>query len=83
MAVTMSWAPRTLRRWPRWLRNNRTVLGAGPVVEPASERGGQLRVDWDVADAFAFAEDRRTALRAEPEMSSTSRATISLVRAPA
>jgi hypothetical protein len=36
------------------------VVGAGPVVafvEPTGEGGAQLRVDRDVADTFAFAED--------------------------
>jgi hypothetical protein len=38
----------------------RAVVGAGPVAalgEPARERGMELWVDRDVADAFAFAED--------------------------
>jgi hypothetical protein len=37
-----------------------TVVGAGPVGalgEPARDRGIELWVDRDVADAFAFAED--------------------------
>ena len=37
-----------------------TVVGAGPVGalgEPAGERRVQLRVDRDLADPFAFAED--------------------------
>ena len=62
------------------------VVGPGPVGalgEPAVERVVQLRVDRDLSDAFALAEDRRTALRAERATSSTSRATISLMRAPA
>jgi hypothetical protein len=64
-------------------KQRRAVFGAGPVVafiKPAREGGAQLRVDWDVADAPRI---RRTPLRAERAMSSTSRATISLSRAPA
>jgi hypothetical protein len=41
-----------------------SVFGAGLVVafvEPAGERAPQLRVDWDVADALAFAEDPQDA----------------------
>ena len=41
-----------------------TVVGAGPVAalgEPARERGMELWVDRDVADAFAFAEDPQDA----------------------
>ena len=40
------------------------VVGAGPVVafvEPAGEGGAQLRVDRDVTDALAFAEDPQDA----------------------
>jgi len=67
--VMMSWAPRTLRRWPRWLRNRAgLVVGAGPVgalAEPAGERGVELRVYRDVADAFALAIDPQHALAAQ------------------
>ena len=41
-----------------------SVFGAGPVgalVNPARERGAQLRVDRDVADALSFAEDPQDA----------------------
>jgi hypothetical protein len=41
-----------------------SVVGAGPVVafvKPARERGAQLRVDRDVADALSFAEDPQDA----------------------
>ena len=41
------------------------VCGARPVsalVKPVRERGPQLRVDRDVADALAFAEDPQDAL---------------------
>jgi hypothetical protein len=37
-----------------------SLVGAGPIgalVKPARERGAQLRVDRDVADALAFAEN--------------------------
>jgi hypothetical protein len=40
------------------------VCGAGPVaafVKPAREGGAQLRVNRDVADALAFAEDPQDA----------------------
>ena len=41
-----------------------SVFGAGPVValvKPARERGAQLRVDRDVADAFALSENPQDA----------------------
>jgi hypothetical protein len=45
-------------------KQRRTGFGAGPVVafiQPAREGGAQLRVDRDVADALAFAEDPQDA----------------------
>jgi len=61
MAVTMSWAPRTLRRWPRWLRNSAGLfLAPGQSSRSSSQSvraAAELGVDRDVADALAFAED--------------------------
>jgi hypothetical protein len=59
IVVMMSWAPRTLSRCPRWLRSGALVSAwpVGAFGEPARDRGPELRVDRDVADAFAFAED--------------------------
>jgi hypothetical protein len=45
-------------------KQRRVVVRAGPVVafiKPAHEGGAQLRVDWDVADELAFAEDPQDA----------------------
>ena len=63
----------------------RAVFGAGPVgafVEPAGQGGAELRVDGDLAGSLAFAVDPQGAF-AGGEASSTSRATISLMRPPA
>jgi hypothetical protein len=46
------------------VEKQRRAVGAGPVgalVKPAGEGGAQLRVDRDVADALAFAEDPQDA----------------------
>ena len=46
-------------------KQRRVGLGGGPVgafVEPAGDGDAELGVDWDVADAFAFAEDPQDAL---------------------
>jgi hypothetical protein len=63
-----------------------SVFGAGPVVafvEPAGERAPQLRVDWDVADAFAFAEDPQDAFAGGARDVVDVERDISLIRAAA
>ncbi|HEX8052116.1 MAG TPA: hypothetical protein VF517_03925, partial [Thermoleophilaceae bacterium] len=61
MTVTVSWAPPDAEALAALVyKQRRTGFGAGPVgafIQPARERGAQLRVDRDVADVLVFAED--------------------------